>query len=38
MLLFFKAAQHLDVTTASASLYLVPFSACFWRLYGWASD
>ena len=24
MLLFFKALQHLDVTTASASLYLVP--------------
>ena len=24
MLLFFKALQHLDVTTASTSLYLVP--------------
>ena len=24
MLLFFRALQHLDVTTASASLYLVP--------------
>ena len=24
MLLFFKALQHLDVTTASASLYRVP--------------
>jgi drug/metabolite transporter (DMT)-like permease len=24
MLWFFKALQHLDVTTASASLYLVP--------------
>jgi len=29
MLLFFKALQHLDVTTASASLYLVPvFGVC----------
>jgi drug/metabolite transporter (DMT)-like permease len=24
MLLFFRALEHLDVTTASASLYLVP--------------
>jgi drug/metabolite transporter (DMT)-like permease len=24
MLLFFKALQHLDVTTASSSIYLVP--------------
>ena len=29
MLLFFKALQHLDVTTASASLYLVPVFGVF---------
>ncbi len=29
MLLFFKALQHLDVTTASATLYLVPVFGVF---------
>lgn len=29
MLLFFKALQHLDVTTASATLYLVPVFGIF---------
>jgi drug/metabolite transporter (DMT)-like permease len=29
MLLFFKALQHLDVTTASASLYLLPVFCVF---------
>lgn len=29
MLLFFKAPQHLDVMTASASLYLVPVFSVF---------
>jgi drug/metabolite transporter (DMT)-like permease len=36
MLLFFKALQHLDVTAASASLYLVPVFGVFlaWVMLG----